>query len=67
MKKTKVQMFDTVEFMRKGKSAYGQVVSIRESTVMVSLDPQTQEMLGLPNAYTVVNHKNYKIKQKAII
>lgn len=61
MKNPKVAMYDTVEFVRKGKSVYGQVESIRENTVMVSVDLQTQEMLGLPNMYTVVNHKNYNV------
>jgi|GEM_PF-7030183 len=65
MKNPKVTMLDTVEFVRKGKSAYGKVVSIRECTVMVSVDLQTQNMLGLPNMFTVVNHKNYKIQPNA--
>ncbi|MED3804418.1 hypothetical protein P4562_21190 [Lysinibacillus xylanilyticus] len=48
MKKSKeVALFDDVEFERKGKSVYGQVVSIRESTVIVSVDLLTQEMLGI--------------------
>lgn len=62
MKNSKeVALFDDIEFERKGKSVYGQVVCIRENTVMVSVDLLTQEMLNLPNTYTVVNHKNYKV------
>lgn len=58
---------DQIQFVRKGQLVTGVVENIRENTVIVSVDRNTQRTLDLPNMYTVVNHKNYSIKGKKVV
>jgi len=59
-----VKSNDQIQFVRKGHSVTGVVEKVRTNTVIVSVDRKTQRTLDLPNMYTVVNHKNYSIKEK---
>ncbi|MER2005809.1 MAG: DUF2187 family protein [Psychrobacillus sp.] len=50
-----------IEFTRHDKKITGQVVHIRELSVIVKLEAEDVQFLGLENELTVVNHKKYKV------
>ncbi|PIJ95598.1 DUF2187 family protein [Lysinibacillus sphaericus] len=56
---------DIVAFTRSNFSCEGVVITVRSETVMVELQFEYAEMLGLTNNLTVVNHKNYRILRKS--
>ncbi|RKJ68550.1 DUF2187 domain-containing protein [Butyricicoccus sp. 1XD8-22] len=56
-----VKLGQSVKFNRKNASIVGNVVSIRENTVMVEVCETVSKTLDISNNLTVVNHKHYEI------
>lgn len=52
-----------ITFIRKGVALKGIVEFIREASVIVSVDDDVKNILGLDNHLTVVNHANYKVSK----
>ena len=50
-----------IEFTGLDKKIIGQVVHIRELSVIVQLEHEDVQFLGLENELTVVKHKKYKV------
>lgn len=50
-----------IQFIRNELTISGVVDEVRDNTVIVQLDAQTQRVLDLSTNQTVVNHKNYQI------
>lgn len=57
-----VEIGKEIGFERRGKTIHGKVVHIKEVSIIVQLQQEDIDFLGLENELTVVNHKNYIIK-----
>lgn len=58
VKMKNVELNKYVSFLRKNNLYNGRVIEKRENTVMVELEPDAANKLGLENNLTVVNYKN---------
>lgn len=58
---SKANMNDTVLFVKNGKEIVGTVINIRENTVVIEINLKVAKEVGIENARTVVNHRNYKV------
>jgi uncharacterized protein YkvS len=63
--KNNANLGDKIEFKRKKHIVNGVVTSLRENTVIVSLENDDAKKLELPDHQTVVSHKNYVIVGRA--
>lgn len=50
-----------IAFRRNNKEIHATVIHIKEASVIVHLQKEDIEFLGLQNELTVVHHKNYKV------
>ncbi|NQD67588.1 DUF2187 family protein [Bacillus haikouensis] len=63
--KNNANLGDKIEFKRKKHIVNGVVTSLRENTVIVSVENNDAKKLDLPDHQTVVSHKNYVIVERA--
>lgn len=59
--KSKIKLGNSIKFYRKDTFLVGDVVQIRENTVMIEVCETVEKILNIPNNLTVVSHKNYEI------
>jgi uncharacterized protein YkvS len=63
--KNNANLGDKIEFKRRNHIVNGVVTSLRENTVIVSVEKDVAKKLDLPDHQTVVAHKNYVIVERA--
>jgi uncharacterized protein YkvS len=61
METNQVKIGSNIHFHRKGIDVYGEVIMVRENSVIVKIDPKTAKSLEIGNSLTVVNHLRYKM------
>lgn len=54
---------DQIRFKRNNLSINGEVIKVKESSVIVQLSHTDAERIKLDTPYTVVSHKHYKVLQ----
>ena len=59
--RNKVKVGQTIKFYRKDSYLVGDVIEIRENTVMIEVCETVSKTLNIPNNLTVVNHKHYEL------
>jgi len=59
--RNKVQVGQTIKFFRKDAYLVGDVIEVRENTVMIEVCETAAKTLDIPNNLTVVNHKHYEL------
>lgn len=52
---------DLIEFTRNGNKIVGQVVKVREASIVVSIRDEDAELIKIETPITVVSHNNYKL------
>lgn len=52
---------DQVLFKRNNLSINGEVIKVKESSVIVQISPSDAERIRIDTLYTVVSHRNYKL------
>ena len=54
---------DLINFKRNGISIIGEVVKVKEESVIVKISEEHAEFLRYDTSLTVVSHKNYQIRK----
>lgn len=54
---------DLINFKRNGISIIGEVVKVKEESVIVKISEEHAEFLKYDTSLTVVSHKNYQIRK----
>lgn len=52
---------DQVRFKRNNLSINGEVIKVKESSVIVQISPSDADRINIDTPYTVVSHRNYKL------
>ncbi|KOP81799.1 DUF2187 family protein [Cytobacillus solani] len=52
---------DQVLFKRNNLSINGEVIKVKESSVIVQISPSDADRINIDTLYTVVSHRNYKL------
>lgn len=52
---------DLIEFSRNGFIIIGQVIKVREESIVVSISDEDAELIKIETPITVVSHSNYKL------
>lgn len=55
---------DLIQFEKNESLFFGKVMALRENSVIVEVTLSDAAKLEIENERTVVNHKNYKIKER---
>ncbi|WP_313801198.1 DUF2187 family protein [Cytobacillus sp.] len=52
---------DQIRFKRNNLSINGEVIKVKESSVIVQISPSDADRINIDTPYTVVSHRNYKL------